>query len=64
MKKTLIALAVLGSVAGVAQAQSAVTIYGVLDAGITKATGNCNQQLVPATTTASASKALKIWAAV
>ena len=39
MKKNLIALAVFGSVAGVAQAQSAVTIYGVLDAGISKATG-------------------------
>lgn len=40
MKKTLIALAVLGSVAGVAQAQSAVTIYGKLDLGITKLTGD------------------------
>ena len=43
MKKTLIALAVLGSVAGVAQAQSAVTIYGVLDAGISKATGTATK---------------------
>jgi predicted porin len=34
MKQTLIALAVLGSVAGVAQAQSAVTIYGVVDVGL------------------------------
>ena len=40
MKKTLIALAVLGSVAGVAQAQSAVTIYGKVDLGITKLTGD------------------------
>lgn len=32
MKKSLIALAVLGSVAGVAQAQSSVTLYGVVDA--------------------------------
>ncbi|WP_025916104.1 porin [Herminiimonas sp. CN] len=39
MKKTLIALAVLGSVASVAQAQSNVTIYGVLDASIVKTTG-------------------------
>lgn len=39
MKKTLIALAVLGSVAGVAQAQSAVTVYGKLDVSVTKSTG-------------------------
>ncbi|MGV8891803.1 MAG: porin [Burkholderiaceae bacterium] len=39
MKKTLIALAVLGSIAGVAQAQSAVTIYGKLDVSVTKTTG-------------------------
>jgi len=31
MKKSLIALAVLGSVAGVAQAQSSVTLYGLAD---------------------------------
>ena len=31
MKKSLIALAVLGAVAGAAQAQSAVTLYGVVD---------------------------------
>ena len=36
MKKSLIALAVLGAVAGVAQAQTNVTIYGTVDAGITK----------------------------
>ncbi|MCW5669810.1 MAG: porin [Hydrogenophaga sp.] len=38
MKKSLIALAVLGSVAGVAQAQSSVTMYGLVDvwAGRTK----------------------------
>jgi len=33
MKKSLIALAALASVAGVAQAQSTVTVYGVLDVG-------------------------------
>ncbi|MDP3844218.1 MAG: porin [Oxalobacteraceae bacterium] len=38
MKKTLIALAVLGSIAGVAQAQSSVTIYGKLDQGLRKVT--------------------------
>ena len=35
MKKTLIALAVLGTIAGVAQAQSSVTIYGIVDTGAT-----------------------------
>ena len=43
MKKTLIALAVLASVAGVAQAQSAVTIYGKVDMGITKLNGHTNE---------------------
>ena len=33
MKKTLIALAALGSFAGVAHAQSTVTLYGIADAG-------------------------------
>ncbi|MBS1170361.1 MAG: Outer rane porin protein 32 [Burkholderiaceae bacterium] len=36
MKKTLIALAVLGAAAGVAHAQSNVTIYGVADIGFVK----------------------------
>ena len=34
MKKTLLAVAVLGLFAGAAQAQSSVTIYGIADAGI------------------------------
>ena len=33
MKKSMIALAVLGSVASVAQAASSVTLYGRLDVG-------------------------------
>lgn len=40
MKKTLIALAVLGAAAGVAHAQSNVTIYGVVDTGYVKETGS------------------------
>ena len=36
MKKSLIALAALATVATAAQAQSSVTIYGVLDSGITR----------------------------
>ena len=39
MKKTLIALAVLGAAAGVAHAQSNVTIYGVVDTGFIKKSG-------------------------
>lgn len=34
MKKSLLALAVMGAFAGVAQAQSNVTIYGVIDGGV------------------------------
>jgi predicted porin len=36
MKKSLIALAALATVATAAQAQSSVTVYGVLDAGVTQ----------------------------
>ena len=37
MKKTLIALAALGSFAGAAVAQSSVTIYGIIDRAASKA---------------------------
>lgn len=40
MKKTLIALAVLGAFAGIASAQSTVTIYGSLDTGVEKVPGS------------------------
>ncbi|MBS1187303.1 MAG: Outer rane porin protein 32 [Burkholderiaceae bacterium] len=40
MKKTLIALAVLGAAAGVAHAQTNVVIYGVADIGLVKETGS------------------------
>jgi predicted porin len=39
MKKSLLALAVLGAFAGAASAQSSVTIYGVVDQGITRGNG-------------------------
>ena len=39
MKKSLLALALLGAIAGVAQAQTAVQIYGNLDAGLVKRSG-------------------------
>lgn len=38
MKKSLLAVALLGAFAGVAQAQTAVTIYGNIDAGLIKRT--------------------------
>lgn len=38
MKKTLIALATLSAIAGTASAQSTVTIYGLVDAGVVKQT--------------------------
>jgi predicted porin len=38
MKKSTLVLALLGAIAGVAQAQTAVQIYGTVDAGITKQT--------------------------
>jgi len=39
MKKSLIALAALATVATAAQAQSSVTLYGILDASVAKTTG-------------------------
>jgi predicted porin len=39
MKKSLFALAVLSAIAGLAHADTSVTIYGVLDLGIIKSTG-------------------------
>ncbi|MFT5589513.1 MAG: putative porin [Bradyrhizobium sp.] len=36
MKKSLLALAILGTIAGSAAAQSSVTVYGVVDMGITR----------------------------
>lgn len=39
MKKSLLALAVLGAFAGVASAQSSVTIYGRVDQGVVKGNG-------------------------
>lgn len=39
MKKSLLAVALLGAFAGVAQAQTAVQIYGNIDAGMVKRTG-------------------------
>jgi len=35
MKKSLLALAAMGAFAGAAHAQSSVTVYGILDLGVT-----------------------------
>jgi len=40
MKKSLLALAALSALAGTAQAQSSVTVYGILDVGIQGANGS------------------------
>ncbi len=39
MKKSLLAIAAAGAFAGAAQAQSSVTVYGILDVGFTKIEG-------------------------
>ncbi|WP_025916432.1 porin [Herminiimonas sp. CN] len=39
MKKSLVAIAVLGAFSGIASAQSAVTVYGTMDAGIVSERG-------------------------
>jgi predicted porin len=43
MKKSLIALAALGAFAGAASAQSSVTIYGIIDVGVSKTNSGTSQ---------------------
>jgi len=45
MKKSLLALAVLGAFAGAASAQSSVTLYGKLDQAVGKAVGSADKQV-------------------
>lgn len=45
LKKSLLALVVLGTFASIAQAQSAVTIYGFMDIGFQKASGSALQMV-------------------
>lgn len=45
MKKSLLALAVLGAFAGAASAQSSVTLYGRLDLGFAKAAGSADKKI-------------------
>ncbi|WP_295760234.1 porin [Undibacterium sp.] len=52
MKKSLIALAVLSAVAGAAQAQSSVTVYGLVDMGLQRQDIGATKTSASATTTA------------
>src|ERR1700712_516811 len=45
MKKSLLALAALGTFAGAAQAQSSVTLYGIIDAGFVYNNNQAGQKL-------------------
>ena len=45
MKKSLLALAVLGAFAGIASAQSSVTIYGIVDANLGKDIGSEDKRM-------------------
>lgn len=46
MKKSLLALAVLGAFAGAAQAQTGVTVYGVVDLGLSKSNNGTTTSMV------------------
>jgi len=50
MKKSLLALAVLGAFAGAAQAQSSVTIYGIIDTGVAYTSKAVNTATTPNST--------------
>jgi len=68
MKKSLVALAVLAA-SGAAMAQSSVTLFGIVDAGVTYAKtsgGESNYGLTNSGTPPAvwASAACKIWVAV
>lgn len=46
MKKSLLALAVLGAFTGAASAQSSVTLFGIVDAGLSRETGATSGSIV------------------
>lgn len=57
MKKSLISIAILGALSSTAMAQSNVTLYGIVDAGITAERGGANGNVTKATSgAASASR--------
>ncbi len=67
MEKSLLALAALGAFAGAAHAQSSVTLYGIIDAGIayTNNTGGQHNFFTSkGRAAARACAARKTWAAV
>jgi predicted porin len=53
MKKSLLALAAMGAFAGAAQAQSSVTVYGLIDMGFKSVTTNTTVRTTGATTDAT-----------
>jgi len=53
MKKSLLALAAAGAFAGAAQAQSSVTVYGILDVGFVGASAKANGNTNAGTTSAN-----------
>lgn len=61
MKKSLLALAVLGAFAGVASAQSSVTIYGLIDESVTKSNGGATVNPAGAATNTAGSLTTKSW---
>ena len=60
MKKSLLALAVLGAFAGAASAQSSVTVYGYVDLGVGKTIGSEDKEVFDA---GGEGVVPKIWAA-
>jgi predicted porin len=50
VKKSLLAIAVLASIAGVANAQSSVVVYGIVDAGVTAERGGANGSMTKVAT--------------
>jgi predicted porin len=56
MKKSLVALAVLASLAGVASAQSSVTLWGILDANLAHGSGSISSKTQLATSGLSSSQ--------
>ena len=56
MKKSLFAVAALSAIAGAAQAQSSVTVYGILDAGFSSGSYTAVAATAPSTTINQTSK--------
>jgi len=65
MKKSLFALAAMGAFAGGAQAQSSVTVYGLIDMGITSIstdnTARSSGAVTNATVTETGNNGQNVW---